>query len=201
MLGKFWTFYHSECRRPSIIVQDVFCVVPSDPIIVPKRGFVSSDGAKRVVVRHLVSTKSKVNIRYLFSPPASSSRVQVYILDKDYAWRPAILDETKGDKAFVTVPEYPDEQSMMSDGGRAAKKGSQVTLDLKQYPHKVLPLQNVDANGNLTMFADMVKLPYLHEVCMHPRAQGPLARLFIRIVHDAHSCSFVIHNRLVSCTT
>lgn len=92
------------------------------------------------------------------------SVVQVYILDKDYAWRPAILDDTKGDKAFVTVPEYPDEQSMMSDGGRSAKKGSQVTLDLKQYPHKVLPLQNVDAQGNLTMFPDMVKLPYLHEV-------------------------------------
>ena len=94
----------------------------------------------------------------------SCSGLQVYILDKDHAWRPAILDDTKGDKAFVTVPEYPDEQSMMSDGGRAAKKGSQVTLDLKQYPHKVLPLQNVDAQGNLTMFPDMVKLPYLHEV-------------------------------------
>ena len=88
----------------------------------------------------------------------------VYILDQEYAWRPAILDDTKGDKAFVTVPEYADEQSMMSDGGRAAKKGEQKTLDLKQYPHKVLPLQNVDAQGNLTMFADMVKLPYLHEV-------------------------------------
>ena len=89
----------------------------------------------------------------------------VYILDQQYAWRPAILDDTKGDKAFVTVPEYPDEQSMMSDGGRGAKKGEQRTIDLKQYPHKVLPLQNVDSGGNLTMFADMVKLPYLHEVC------------------------------------
>jgi hypothetical protein len=30
----------------------------------------------------------------------------VYIMDKDHAWRPAILDETKGDKAIVSVPEY-----------------------------------------------------------------------------------------------
>lgn len=88
----------------------------------------------------------------------------VYILDQQFAWRPAILDDTKGDKAICTVPEYKDEQSMMSDGGRAAKKGEQITIDLKQYPHKVLPLQNVDHNGNLTEFADMVKLPYLHEV-------------------------------------
>jgi hypothetical protein len=88
----------------------------------------------------------------------------VYILDQQYAWRPAILDETKGDKAYVTVPEYKDEQSMMSDGGRGAKKGEQITIDLKSYPHKVLPLQNVDHNGNLSEFADMVQLPYLHEV-------------------------------------
>ena len=36
----------------------------------------------------------------------------VFILDQDYAWRPAILDDTKGDKAFVTVPQYKDEQSI-----------------------------------------------------------------------------------------
>lgn len=88
----------------------------------------------------------------------------VYILDQEFAWRPAVLDDQKGDKAFCTVPQYADEQSMASDGGRAAKKGEEVTIDLKQYPHKVLPLQNVDANGNLIEFPDMVKLPYLHEV-------------------------------------
>lgn len=94
----------------------------------------------------------------------------VFILDQEYAWRPAILDETKGDKAMVTVPDYKDEQSMMPDGGRSAKKGEQRTIDLKQYPHKVLPLQNVDAQGNLVEFPDMVKLPYLHEVSFQMRS-------------------------------
>jgi hypothetical protein len=30
----------------------------------------------------------------------------VYIMDKNHAWRPAILEDTKGDKAIVSVPEY-----------------------------------------------------------------------------------------------
>ena len=87
----------------------------------------------------------------------------VYIKDKNHAWVPAILDDSKGDKAFCTVPQYPNEQAMKSDGGRGAKGNEQVTVSLKDYPHQVLPLQNVDANGNLIEFADMVKLPYLHE--------------------------------------
>jgi hypothetical protein len=97
----------------------------------------------------------------------------VFIMDKHYAWRPAILEDQKGDKATVTVPEYKDEQSMQCDGGRNAKKGETVTIDLKQYPHQVLPLQNVDGNGNLLEFADMVKLPYLHEVRIVDYRIGP----------------------------
>nr|ACS35537.1 myosin A [Phaeodactylum tricornutum] len=87
----------------------------------------------------------------------------VYIMDKNHAWRPAILEDTKGDKAIVSVPEYKNEEQMRSDGGRNAKKGQQQTIDLKEYPSKVLPLQNVDHNGNLTAYPDMVRLPYLHE--------------------------------------
>ena len=52
---------------------------------------------------------------------------------------------------------------MICDGGRSAKKGEQKTIDLKKYPHKVLPLQNVDHNGTLAQYPDMVRLPYLHE--------------------------------------
>jgi hypothetical protein len=88
----------------------------------------------------------------------------VFIMDKNFAWRPAILETQNGDKATVQVPEYKDEQSMQCDGGRNGKKGESITVDLKHYPHQVLPLQNVDGNGNLLEFADMVKLPYLHEV-------------------------------------
>ena len=89
-----------------------------------------------------------------------------YIKDAEYAWVPAILTKTEGDKAYVQVPQYKDEQSIMSDGGRASK-GAPVekVINLKDYAHKVLPLQNVDKNGCLTEHADMVRLPYLHEVC------------------------------------
>ena len=88
-----------------------------------------------------------------------------YIKDAEYAWVPAILSKTEGDKAYVQVPQYKDEQSIMSDGGRASK-GAPVekVINLKDYAHKVLPLQNVDKNGCLTEHADMVQLPYLHEV-------------------------------------
>jgi hypothetical protein len=97
-----------------------------------------------------------------------SSTTLCYIKDVDYAWVPAILSKTEGDKAYVQVPQYKDEQSIMSDGGRAAK-GSPVekVINLKDYAHKVLPLQNVDKNGCLTEHADMVQLPYLHEVSFY----------------------------------
>ena len=88
----------------------------------------------------------------------------VYIKSKESAWVPAIQTHTDGKKATVTVPQYKDEQSMDSDGGRAAKKGVEETVDLKGYISNVLPLQNVDGSGQLLEFADMVELPYLHEV-------------------------------------
>ena len=88
----------------------------------------------------------------------------VYIKSKESAWVPAIQTHTDGKKATVTVPQYPNEQAMDSDGGRAAKKGVEETVDLKGYISNVLPLQNVDGSGQLLEFADMVELPYLHEV-------------------------------------
>lgn len=88
----------------------------------------------------------------------------VFIVDPDYGWRPAIMEKQQGDFAIVTVPEYKDEQSMVCDGGRASKSQEKLKVNLNDYPHKVLPLQNVDANANLVEFADMVRLPYLHEV-------------------------------------
>ena len=95
----------------------------------------------------------------------SVTTTNCYVKDAEYAWVPAILEKTEGDKAYVKIYNYRDEQSIMSDNGRAAK-GEPVdkVINLKDYPHKVLPLANVDNNGFLTEEADMVKLPYLHEV-------------------------------------
>ena len=97
--------------------------------------------------------------------PEQKSASYVFIKDPVFGWRPAIQEGVQGGKAIVNVPEYKDEQSMMPDGGRGAGKSEQGTVNLKDYHAEVLPLQNVDANGNLLEFADMVKLPYLHEVC------------------------------------
>lgn len=88
----------------------------------------------------------------------------VYIMDPEFGWRPAVMESQQGDFAIVNVPEYKDEQSMICDGGRSAKSMEKLKVNLKDYPHKVLPLQNVDANGVLVEFPDMVRLPYLHEV-------------------------------------
>ena len=98
------------------------------------------------------------------APSKEKQSSNVFIRDDVYGWRPAVQEQINGDKAIVTVPEYPSEQAMVCDGGRGAKKGEQRTINLKEYPSGVLPLQNVDDNGNLVECADMVKLPYLHEV-------------------------------------
>lgn len=111
--------------------------------------------------------KSKARSFFLNTMGKKSDEKQtayVFVIDPEFGWRPAVLEDTKGDTAIVSIPEYKDEQSMTCDGGRAAKKGEQVQIDLKKYPHKVLPLQNVDHNGNLQEYPDMVRLPYLHEV-------------------------------------
>jgi myosin-5 len=91
---------------------------------------------------------------------------EVYIKDEKLMWIPATLKKTEGTKAYVTVPKYPNEQAIMSDGGRGAKKSEERVINLKDYHHKVLPLQNVDKNGVLAEHADMVELPYLHEAAI-----------------------------------
>ena len=91
----------------------------------------------------------------------------VFIKDPEYAWLPATLTKTEGDKAYVSVPKYPNEQAICCDGGRGAKKPEERVINLKEYPHKVLPLQNVDANGCLVEHADMIHVSYLHEVSFY----------------------------------
>jgi hypothetical protein len=43
-------------------------------------------------------------------------------------------------------------------------KFEERVVNLKEYNAKVLPLQNIDKNRQLIEHADMVTLPYLHEV-------------------------------------
>lgn len=88
----------------------------------------------------------------------------VYVRCSNHHWVPARVVETKGSKAIVSVPQYSDEQSILSDGGRGAVKFNRTEINLSDYPNEVLPLQNVDEMGWLNDEQDMVDLPFLHEV-------------------------------------
>lgn len=88
----------------------------------------------------------------------------VFIRDPEYAWVPAIKLGGDATKALVKVPSYPTEQKILCDGGAGAKEWTEDEVELKDYNKGVLPMQNVDGSGNLKPYADMVELPFLHEV-------------------------------------
>lgn len=90
----------------------------------------------------------------------------VFLKDPDYAWIPAKLIRSSGNVADVQIPEYADEQSMICDGGRSAKKMIEAEVDLSDYNKGVLPMQNVDENGTMRAYPDMVELPFLHEAAI-----------------------------------
>ena len=90
----------------------------------------------------------------------------------------------------MEVPLYKDEQSMICDGGRSSKDSEQRVVKLKEYPNKVLPLQNLDGNNNMPEFSDMVMLPYLHEV----RLQNDSNKLCNSSSRSfAHVCCFLLY--------
>ena len=88
----------------------------------------------------------------------------VFIRDPEYAWVPATKHSDDGKKAKVSVPVYDDEQDIICDGGATARRTEEAEVPLKDYNKGVLPMQNVDGGGTLRRFADMVELPFLHEV-------------------------------------
>lgn len=90
----------------------------------------------------------------------------VFLKDPEYAWIPAKLIRSSGNVADVEIPEYSDEQSTICDGGRTAKKMIDAEVDLSDYNQGVLPMQNVDENGRMKVYPDMVELPFLHEAAI-----------------------------------
>ena len=88
----------------------------------------------------------------------------VFLKDPEYAWIPAKLIRSSGNVADVQIPQYKDEQSTICDGGRSASKTIDAEVDLSDYQRGVLPMQNVDEQGKMQVFPDMVELPFLHEV-------------------------------------
>jgi hypothetical protein len=96
---------------------------------------------------------------------AAATANNVYIRSQDFAWIPARLVEQDVTTAKVAIPQYPAEEFILSDGGKGASGFKTAVIELKDYPNKSLPLQNVDKNtGSLKEVDDMCDLPYLHEV-------------------------------------
>jgi hypothetical protein len=112
---------------------------------------------------------------------AASTSNHVYVRSKDHAWVPARLLESNDGTATVSITVYKDEQSILTGAAAAAgtpptgtnrssPKNARATTRLetvrfRDYPPSgTLPLQNVDEDGRLRTVADMVDLPFLHEV-------------------------------------
>eukprot|EP00533_Pseudo-nitzschia_delicatissima_P009447 CAMPEP_0116089034 /NCGR_PEP_ID=MMETSP0327-20121206/6212_1 /TAXON_ID=44447 /ORGANISM="Pseudo-nitzschia delicatissima, Strain B596" /LENGTH=1142 /DNA_ID=CAMNT_0003580203 /DNA_START=18 /DNA_END=3443 /DNA_ORIENTATION=- len=95
--------------------------------------------------------------------PAEQKQAYVFIRDPEYAWIPAIKESSTDKSAVVRIPQYPSEQATVCDGGATAKGWEEEEVPLKEYNRGVLPMQNVDQNGFLKSYPDMVNLPFLHE--------------------------------------
>lgn len=89
----------------------------------------------------------------------------VYIKSKESTWVPALQLKTYNGRATVSVPKFKSEREMLNcaKASRTLKYENQV-IDLKDYENGVLPMQNVDSNGNVEDYKDMVDLPFMHEV-------------------------------------
>jgi hypothetical protein len=90
----------------------------------------------------------------------------VYLKSEHHTWIPALQLKTHDGKATVIVPKFKNEKDMLNcqTASKNFKYNDNQIVDLKDYPNGVLPMQNVDQNGNLDDYKDMVDLPFMHEV-------------------------------------
>jgi myosin-5 len=100
----------------------------------------------------------------------------VYIQDDVYSWLPArVIQEVPGTSKVqvqVTLPQKWKEQTVLSPDSNILdlEEGTTETLlrtvNLADYPHGELPLQNLDERGKLLGKRDMADLPFLHEAAI-----------------------------------
>lgn len=92
----------------------------------------------------------------------------VYIRSSEHSWIPALQLKAHpcGTKATVAIPKFRDEEGMLHCAKASQTYGYQENqiISLKDYPNNVLPMQNIDCNGRLQDYMDMVDLPFMHEV-------------------------------------
>ena len=90
---------------------------------------------------------------------------QVYVRSTEHCWVPALQLKVTDNKAKVCVPKFKNEQELLSCGQYSSRRyQDNEVVDLADYTSNVLPMQNVDANGNIEDYKDMVELPFMHEV-------------------------------------
>lgn len=98
---------------------------------------------------------------------AANTATPVYLKSADHGWIPALQlkEVSSGTKARVAIPKFKHENDILTCGKMSkAKLMDTVDIAFKYYDHNVLPVQNVDAHGNLEDYKDMVELPFMHEV-------------------------------------
>ena len=89
----------------------------------------------------------------------------VYVRHPEYAWVPGRVLNSDGKTATVAVQKFKNEDEMLVNTANTSGLSIQEQkVNLKEYENGVLPMQNVDDRGKLSVFEDMVNLPYLHEV-------------------------------------
>ena len=110
------------------------------------------------------------------SSTSTSTSNHVYVTSDQYSWMPArVVEYSKTDPNQVTVSicGFKDEDSIQSgstinssssSSSRGQTQTTTLTIDLRTYPNRSLPLQNVNEDGLLQQVEDMVDLPFLHEV-------------------------------------
>jgi myosin-5 len=88
----------------------------------------------------------------------------VYVRDKKYQWVPALLIDQTKTEATVSVAQYNNETEITGDNDHC-NNTTKLTVKLKDYPNKALPLQNL-VNGQVKQVADMIDLSFLHEAAI-----------------------------------
>ena len=102
-------------------------------------------------------------------------QTHVYVRDEESCWVPALQVHSHGRKAVIVRPIFKTEQQMLQCGARNKQKYTkEETVDISSYPNGCLPMQNVDANGHLEDYKDMVELCFMHEVSIHSMIENVL---------------------------
>ena len=100
---------------------------------------------------------------------AEQSKIShVYIRSDEHVWIPALQLKTYGGKATITTPKFRKEQEMLNcaKASKHFKYHDNQQIPLSDYENDVLPMQNVDVNGNLEEYKDMVDLAFLSEAAI-----------------------------------